>query len=74
MTAPVGQWSGCHFPVQGAQVPSLVRELRSHKPPGQKKIKRKKRKRNQKRYCNKFNKDFQDGPHKKKKSLPKNEK
>ena len=60
-TSPVVQWSGLHFPVQGAQVPSLVRELRSHTPQGQntKNIK-------QKQYCNKFNKDFENGPHKKK--------
>ena len=36
------QWLGLHFPVQGAWVPPLVRELRSHKPPGQKTPKHKK--------------------------------
>ena len=36
----------------------VVRELRSHMLHGQKNIK-------QKRYCNKFNKDFKNGLHKK---------
>ena len=43
--------------MQGAQVRSLVRELRSHIPPGQKNQNVK-----QKQYCNKFNKDFKNGP------------
>ena len=36
-------------------------ELRCHMPPGQKK----KQNRKQKQYCNKFNKDLKNGPHKK---------
>jgi len=43
-------------------VPSLVKELRSHMPLGQKIKKRKERKKGnrkqQKQYCNKFNKDL----------------
>ena len=39
---------------------SLVRELRSHMPQGQKEKKPKNLK--QKQYCNKFNKDFKNGP------------
>ena len=46
----VVQWLKLHLPVQGAQVQSLVRELRSNVLPGQN-IK-------QKPYYNKFNKDF----------------
>ena len=46
----VVQWLKLHLPVQGAQVQSLVRELRSSMLPGQN-IK-------QKPYYNKFNKDF----------------
>ena len=41
------------LPMQGVWVQSLVRELRSHMPPGQKKQNIK-----QKQNCNKFNKDF----------------
>ena len=48
-----------HLPTQGVRVRSLLRELRSHMPCGQK-IK-------QKQYCKKFNKDFKNGPHQKKK-------
>ena len=33
------QWLRLHFPVEGVQVQSLVRELRSHMPLGQKKNK-----------------------------------
>ena len=39
-------------------VQSLVKELRSHMPRGQKN-------RKQKQYSNKFNKDFKNGPYKK---------
>ena len=49
-----------HLPMQGVRVQSLVRELRSHMPWGQKK---------RHKYCNKFNKDFKNGPHQKKKNL-----
>ena len=48
----------------GVQVPSLVGELRSHMSPGQKNQNIK-----QKQYCNKFNKDFKNGAHKKRKQL-----
>ena len=43
-----------HLPMQWVQVQSLVTELKSHMPRGQKNQKNIK----QKRYCNKFNKDF----------------
>ena len=42
----------------GAQIRSLAGKLRSHMPRGLKKQNIK-----QKQYCNKFNKDFEDGPH-----------
>ena len=45
--------------MQGVQVQSLVRELRSHKPYSQKK----KPKHKQKQYYNKFNKDFKNDTH-----------
>ena len=51
------QWLRLRLPMQGVQVQSLVRELRSHE-----KIKHIK----QKQYYNKFNKDFKSGPHQKK--------
>ena len=47
----VVQWLRLHLPMQGVWVQSLVRELRSRLPCGQK-TKHKK----QKHYCNKFNK------------------
>ena len=53
------QWLRLHFPIQGVQVQSLVGELRSHKPLGQK------AKTKQKQYYNKFNKDFKNGPYQK---------
>ena len=46
--------------MQGVWVPSLVRDLRSHMPLRQKKSNNIK----QEQYCNKFNKDFNNGPHK----------
>ena len=48
-------------PMQGAQVQSLFGELRPHMPwgPKPKNVK-------QRQYCDKFNKDFKNGPHKKK--------
>ena len=49
------------LPVQGVWVCSLVRELRSHVPWGQKNQVIK-----QKQYCNKLKKDFKSGPLKKK--------
>ena len=54
----VFQWLELHLPMQGVQVQSLVRKLRSHMPGGQKTEKVK-----QKQYCNKFNKDFKNSPH-----------
>ena len=47
------QWLRLCLPIQGVQVQTLARELRSHIPQGQrvKNIK-------QKLYCNKFNKDL----------------
>ena len=36
MTSLVVQWLRLHLPVQGVQVQSLVGELRSHMPQGQK--------------------------------------
>ena len=51
------------LPVQGVWVCSLVRELRSHVPWGQKNQVIK-----QKQYCNKLKKDFKSGPLKKKNS------
>ena len=50
----------------GGWVRSLVGKLRSHKPRGQKNQGTK-----QKQYCNKFNKDFKNGSHQKKKNLKK---
>ena len=44
--------------MQALQVRSLVGELRSHTPRSQKTQNTK-----QKQYCNKFNKDFKNGPH-----------
>ena len=60
------KWCGCDFsggPVvnAGVQVQSLVMELRSHMPQGQKTKQNKK----QKQHCNKFNKYFLNGPHQK---------
>ena len=54
-------WLRLCFPVLGLQVRSLVGELRFHMPLDQK-VK-------QKQYCNKFNKNFKNGSHKKKKNL-----
>ena len=44
--------------MQGVQVRSLVRDLRPHLPCSQKNMK-------QKKYCNKFNKDFKNSPYEK---------
>lgn len=49
------------FQCKGCWVPSLVGDLRSHKPPGQNNQNMK-----QKLHCNKCNKDFKKGPHQKK--------
>ena len=55
------QWLRLHLPTQGVQVWSLVGELRTHMPWNQKT-----KHKQQKQYCNKFNKDFLNGPHQKK--------
>ena len=47
------QWLRLLLPMQGVGVRSLVAELRSHMPPGQKK-----RNIKQKQYCYKLNKEF----------------
>ena len=48
------------LPMQGLWVRSLVEELRSHMPHN------KNTKHKAEAYCNKFNKDFKNGPHQKK--------
>ena len=53
------QWLRLHLPMQGVWVQSLVGVLRSHMALRQNM--------KQKQYCNKFNKDFKNGPHPKKK-------
>ena len=63
------QWLRICLPMQGVWVRSLVGELRSHMPHGQKNQNIK-----QKQYCNKFNKDFKNCPHQKKKNLKKQNK
>ena len=71
----VVHWLGLHLPMQGVWVWSLVEELRSHTPQGQKKRKEKNQNTKQKQYCNKFNKNFKKkSSHKKKKNLKKKEK
>ena len=60
-TSLVVQWLRLHFPMQGVRVRSLVGERGSHMPHCQKTKNIK-----QKQYCNKFNKDFKNGPHQKK--------
>ena len=62
------QWLRLRLPMQGVQLRSLVGELRFHMPHGQKTQNIK-----QKQYCNKFNKDFKNGPQQKK-SLKKKKK
>ena len=62
------QWLRLRLPMQGVQVQSLDRELRSHMPHHQKT-----KNIRQKQYCNKFNKDFKNGPHQKKNLLKKSE-
>ena len=63
------QWLRLHLPMQGVQVLSLVRDLRSHMigSPKNQNVK-------QKQYCNKFNKDFKNCPHQKKKKILKKHK
>ena len=56
------QWLGLCLLIQGVRVRSLVRELGFRMPRGQKTKNMK-----QKQYCSKFNKDFENGPHQKKK-------
>ena len=57
-TSLVVQWVRLHLPMQGVRAPSLVEELRTHMPHGQKN-----QNIEQKQYCNKFNKDFKSGPY-----------
>ena len=52
--------------MQEVQVSSLIGELRYHMSLGQKNQNIR-----QKQYCNKFNKDFKNGPHQNKKILKK---
>ena len=59
------QCLGLWLPMQGMQVQSLVGKLRSCMPFSQKK----KKKQTQKRYHNKFKKNFKNDPHQKKKEL-----
>ena len=61
-TSLVAQWLELRLPVQGVQVQVLISELRSHKRHSQKPEYAQ-----QKQCCNKFNKDFTNGPHQKKK-------
>ena len=63
-TSLVFQWLRFHLLMLGVWVRSLHRELGSHVPCGQKKNKTKQNIK-QKQYCNKFNKDFKNDPHKK---------
>ena len=65
-TSLVVQWLKLSFPVQEVWVQSLLGELRSHMPCGQK------TKTEQKQYGEKFNKDFKNGPRQKKKKHTKN--
>ena len=58
------QWSGLRLPMQGVQVRSLVGELRSHMPQNMER----------KQCCDKFNKDFKNGPHQIKSLKKKNKK
>ena len=67
---PTVQWLRLHVPTQGVWAPSLVGELRPHMRLGQNKNKNRQSVQ-QKQCCNKLNKDFKDGPHKKKKVLKK---
>ena len=50
--------------MQGLQIQSLIGELRSHMSQGQQTEHKQ-----QKQYCNKFNKDFKNGPHQRKKNF-----
>lgn len=58
-TCLVLQWLGLHLPLQGVRVWSLVGKLGSPMTHGQK------IKTETKQYCNKFKRDFKNGPHKK---------
>ena len=60
-TSRVVPWLRVCLPIQGIQVWSLVREIRSHMPCSQKKNKNQNTK--QKWYCNKFSKDCKNGLH-----------
>ena len=56
------RWLRLHLPMQVVWVWSVVGEISSHTLHGQKNQNTK-----QKKYCNKYNKDFKNGPHQKKK-------
>jgi len=66
-TSLVVQWLRFHFPVQGMQVRSLVKELGSHMPRSQNK--QTNNHKQQKQSFNKFSKRFKNGPHQEKKNL-----
>ena len=53
------QWLTFHLPMHRVWVPPLIGKLRFRMPPGQ----------NRNKIVNKFNKDFKNGPHQKKKEL-----
>ena len=63
-TSLVVQWLRICLSMQGVWVRSLVGELGSHMPHGQKKTKQNIK---QKQCCRKFSGDFENGPHQKKK-------
>ena len=54
------QWLGFPLPVQGMWVQSLTARISHASLPGDQNME-------QRQYCNKFNKDFLNGPHQKKK-------
>ena len=70
----VVQWLRLGPPVPGVWVQPLVRELRSHMPHGQTASPPQKKTITQKKYCNKFSKDFKNGPHQEKNSKKKKRK
>ena len=67
-TSLMVQWLRLHCPMQEVWVWSHVWELRCHMPCGQKNQNMK-----QEQCCNKFNKDFKNGPHQKKEKCFKKE-
>ena len=66
----VVHWLRLCFPMQGAHVPSLARELGPHLPPGQNtKIKKIKKKKNRNNTVTNSIKTFKNGPHQNKKKI-----